>query len=191
VFVGVGIGRENLVEQNIDIAARAPDAGGGQSEQGTINENRSTNLGVAFGGVALAQKKITVVPCHLRGERVDGAGVDILLTRLVDFTGAFVGGGEVHVKNRGVRIGLDGVLIGSERLDRIVVFERELEKTAKSVPGISVAGLEMNAAFDRGEIIFVDAMIGEPEADRVINHDGGDEKSHGWKRSSNGSGLGG
>jgi hypothetical protein len=71
------------------------------------------------------------------------------------------------------------------------MLERELEEAAEGVPGIRVAGLEMYAALDRFEIVFVDAVVGEREPNRVINHDGGDEKSHGWKRSSNGSGLGG
>lgn len=191
VLVGVGVGGENSVEQNVDIAAGPPDARGSESEQRAISKNCFVNLGVTLGSVALAQEKVTVIPCDLCGERINGAGVGVLLTSLVDLAGAFVGRGEVHMKNRGVRVRLDGVLVCRERLDGIVVFERELEKTAEGVPCVRVAGLQMHAVFDGGEIIFVDAVIGEPEPGRVINHDGGDDKSDCWKRSSNGPGLGG
>jgi len=53
--IGFGVARQYAIQKNVHVMARAPGTGDRESEQCRIELNGVLNLGVAFGGLVLAQ----------------------------------------------------------------------------------------------------------------------------------------
>ena len=146
--VGVHIGGQCLVQQDIHITACSPHTRDGERQQPRVRLHCVTNFGVSSSILILAQKKVPVVPCNFGGQWIYGARLFKCVSRACYISIGLVGRGQVHPKDCGKRVIPNGPLVVGEHLHRVGVCEVELPVAAKKVPGRRVSGLQRNSTLN-------------------------------------------